>query len=54
MEIKEDELMSIYGGAGVSGNFISGIVRGVNSFLDLGRSVGSAIRRLSNGSICPL
>ncbi len=52
-KINKQELKQINGG-GISASFISSIVRAVNSLLDLGRSVGSAIRRIQNGSVCPL
>ena len=32
----------------------SAIVRAVNGLLDLGRSLGSAVRRVQNGRICSL
>ena len=51
--LKEEELRMIYGGA-ITGTFINAIIKGVNSFLDLGRSIGTAIRRIGAGSICPL
>lgn len=54
MKLTNKELKNIKGGASVSGTLVGGIVRGVNTFLDLGRSLGSAIRRLADGSICPL
>ena len=47
------ELKNIYGGT-ITGTFINSITKGVNTFLALGRAVGSSIRRLSNGSMCPL
>lgn len=53
MELTKQELLKINGGA-ISGTLINGIIKGVNSFLDLGRSVGSAVRRISEGNICPL
>ena len=53
MILKEEELRFIYGGA-ITGTFINAIIKGVNSFLDLGRSIGTAIRRIGAGSICPL
>ena len=52
MTIKE--LKQIKGGAAISGTLINGVVRGVSQFLDLGRSVGSAIRRIGEGNLCPL
>ena len=53
MEIKNKELLTIIGG-GISGTLLNSIVRGINSLLDLGRSLGSAIRRLGTNNICPL
>ncbi len=53
MVLKTNELMNIYGGA-ISGTFINSIIRGINSFLDLGRSVGTALRRIISRNICPL
>lgn len=54
MKLTNKELKNINGGAAVSGSVISGVVRGVNTFLDLGRTLGSSLRRLGNGSICPI
>lgn len=51
--IKEEELKTTIGGA-ISASMISAVVRGINSLLDLGRSVGTAIRRLRSGKICSL
>ena len=53
MKIKNEELMQIVGGA-ISASMIYTIIRGINSFLDLGRSVGTAIRRIQSGRICSL
>ena len=48
-----EELKYIEGGA-ISASMLGYIVRGINSLLDLGRSIGTAIRRVQNNSICPL
>ena len=53
MDLKKEELLNINGG-GISGTLLNSIIRGVNVLLDLGRSLGTAIRRLGNNSICPL
>ena len=53
-EINKEEMLKVIGGAGFKASFLSSIVRGVNSFLDVGRSIGSAIRRLSEKKVCPL
>lgn len=53
-EINEKELKLIVGGLSISGTLINSLVRGINAFLDLGRSLGNAIRRISGNKICPL
>ncbi len=52
-ELKKDELLNIEGGA-ISGTLISSLTRGINTLLDMGRSLGSAIRRVGSNNICPL
>lgn len=47
------ELMNLYGGA-ITGTLINSIVRGINSILELGRSLGSAIRRSTVNNLCPI
>ncbi|MDD2469423.1 MAG: hypothetical protein PHI22_00625 [Bacilli bacterium] len=51
IELKNEELMIIRGGA-ISGTLINAFVRGIEALLDLGRSLGSAIRRIRARSIC--
>lgn len=53
MNLTKKELCEIVGGA-VTASFLNAIARGINVILDLGRSVGSAIRRIGNGTVCPL
>lgn len=53
MILSKRELTKIKAGAGVSGNLLNYIIRGFNSVLDVGRYLGSAIRRLSSNSYCP-
>lgn len=52
-KISQDQLYQIYGGA-VSASFITALVRAVDGILDLGRSLGTAIRRIYNGRVCSL
>lgn len=54
MELDRRELFTIVGGISISGTLINAFVRGINSLLDLGRSLGTAIRRIRTGSICTL
>lgn len=53
MDLKKEELLNINGG-GISGTLLNSVIRGINALLDLGRSLGTAIRRLGSNSICPL
>ena len=48
------ELKKIKAGATFSASLINALVRGINSFLDVGRYFGSSIRRIIGGNICPL
>ena len=54
MELKKRELIQIYGGVNISGTLINSIVRGIEAILDLGRSLGSSIRRIGSNNICSL
>lgn len=49
--LKEEDLKNIIGGA-ITASWISAIAKGINSILDLGRSLGSAIRRIQTGKLC--
>jgi len=54
-ELKREELLNIEGGnLSVNGTLISSLTRGINTLLELGRSLGSAIRRVQEGNMCPL
>lgn len=53
--MKDKELMLIIGGASVasiSGTVLNAVVRAVNAALEVGRSLGTAIRRIKTGQIC--
>lgn len=53
MIIDDIELMAITGGAStVSGTLINAICKLVNTLLELGRTVGSAIRTAQTGRKC--
>ncbi len=49
--LKKQELLEISGGA-ISGTMINAFVRGINAIIDLGRSFGTAIRRIQTGQFC--
>lgn len=52
-KLNNKSLKQINGG-GISASFITSIVRAFTAVLDLGRSVGTAFRRIQTGSICSL
>lgn len=54
MELNKNQLLNIVGGISISGTLINSIVKGVNAIFDIGRSIGSAIRRIRSGNVCPL
>lgn len=51
MILRNEDLILVTGG-GISAALINALARGFNSIIDLGRSVGSAIRRIKMGKIC--
>lgn len=53
IELKKEELLDISGGANwFSASFLNAISRAVNTLIDLGRSLGTSIRRSISGQIC--
>ncbi len=52
-ELKDNELMSIDGGANwLTASFLNSIARILSTIMDVGKSLGSSIRRISDGSYC--
>ncbi len=53
-QLNEIELRSVVGGnTSISATFINSIARTIESIMDLGRSFGNAIRRISSKNVCP-
>ena len=50
----DSELKCIKGGTKISGTIINAAVRLFNLALDLGRTIGSSIRRSEENRVCPL
>lgn len=50
--LNEFELKNLVGGVTITGTLITSISKAVSTFLDLGRSVGTAIARIVNGNVC--
>ena len=54
-ELQNKELLNINGGANwYSASFLNAIARTMSTLLELGRSLGTSIRRAINGTICPI
>ena len=47
-------LRQIEGGVDISGTLINSFSKIIEVVLGIGRSLGSAIRRINDGNICPL
>ena len=54
VELNNEELMNIEGGAWLTASFLNAASRAISTLVDLGRNLGSAIRRIYDGSSCPL
>lgn len=54
MNLEKQELLQIVGGFNLSATYLNAIARGIETILDLGRSLGTAIRRIIDGGICTL
>ena len=53
-EIKYNELHLIEGGLNVTASLINSITAGVKIILEVGRSLGSVLRRGTTGDICKM
>ena len=51
-ELTNKELYLIQGGINWTASLFNGISKGINSILELGRSLGSSIRRIMMGNLC--
>ena len=52
--LEKDELLQIVGGVSITGTLINALSRGITTLMDLGRSLGSALRRANGGTMCPI
>ena len=54
-KLNRKEMLNVSGGAlNITTTFLTALIRGVNSFMDVGRSLGTAIRRVTSNKVCPL
>ena len=52
--LEKEELLQIVGGISITATLINSIARGISTVMDLGRALGSAIRRSIGGNMCSL
>ena len=52
MRLSKKELLEVDGGIKITGVILNGALKAINIFTDLGRALGSAIRRMSTNSMC--
>ena len=50
--MNREELLLIIGGSSISGTVLNAVVRAINAALEVGRSLGTAIRRIKTGQAC--
>ena len=51
-ELTNEELMQIEGGAGFTAALLNAASRAISTLMELGRNLGSAIRRTVSGKTC--
>lgn len=52
IELEKNELLRIEGGLSITGTLINSITKGVSVIMDIGRALGSSVRRLISGNLC--
>ena len=52
--LEQPELLSIVGGVSLSGALVSAFTRAINAILDVGRSLGTSVRKVVNKNLCPV
>lgn len=53
-DLNNNELCNVIGGITITGTIISAFTTAVNTVLDVGRSFGTAIRRVIGKNVCPV
>ena len=53
IELKKEELLSVSGGANwITASFLNSVSRAITTLVDLGRSLGTSLRRSISGKVC--
>ena len=53
-ELNKKELLNIEGGGSITSGLVYNLVKGASVFLEVGRSLGSSLRRLVSSRSCRL
>lgn len=53
-KLNREMLLNINGGLNISGTLVGAFTKAINSVIGVGRSLGTAIRRISSGKLCSL
>lgn len=53
-KINDDNLNNLIGGTDITATLINSITNIVKLFIDIGNGIGSSIRRIKEGNMCPL
>jgi len=54
LELTKQELVEIDGGISISGTLINSFSTIIKTIANIGRNLGSAIRRIGSSNMCPL
>ena len=54
MKLSNLEAKSIVAGTSITGTLVNSLIKGIDTFMDVGRYLGSSIRRLFGGKVCKL
>ena len=55
IELKDKELVNVMGGANwLTASFFNAAARTIETVMEVGRSLGSAIRRVFSGKVCSI
>lgn len=52
--LEKEELLQVVGGIDITGTLISSLYKAISTVMDVGRSLGSAIRRAIGGKFCSI
>ena len=53
-KLDNKELLAVVGGIGITGTVINAFTSAGKFIYDLGRNLGSSLRRISGNNLCPL